>query len=104
MSDYTYGGTPPAPGVRSNPGSGNVSYYYNMKAGLLDDPEEWHYRNMSITAGYHLEGTQNRTKEDKLVWKWMKDHLGRKDYYRFVARVIKARITCCLKSTMHSMK
>ena len=67
-------------------------YQRAMKAGLLDDPKEWHYRNMSITAGYHLEGTQNRTKEDKLVWKWMKDHLDRKDYYRFVARVIKARI------------
>lgn len=67
-------------------------YQRAMKAGLLDDPKEWHYRNMSITAGYYLEGTQNRTKKDILVWKWMKDHLDRKDYYRFVARVIKARI------------
>ena len=65
-------------------------YKRAVKAGLLDNPKEWHYRNMAITAAYHL--VRSRKKEDKIVWKWMKEHLNRTDYYRFAVRVMKLRL------------
>jgi len=61
-------------------------------AGLLDHPKEWYYRNMSVTATFYLAGNRRRTREDKLVWRWMSEHLDRIDYYRFIASVIKTRI------------
>ena len=67
-----------------------------QEAGLLDNPKEWHYRNMAITAGYHLIGNRKRNAEDKTVWKWMRKHLESADYYRFVAKVIKGWIKRCV--------
>ena len=64
-----------------------------MEVGLLDHPKKWHYRNMVITAGHHFAGNHKRIREDKLVWKWMREHLDRIDYYRFVASVMKSRIS-----------
>lgn len=65
------------------------------ETGLLDNPKDWYYRNMSITAGYHL--VSSRRKDDKIIWKWMKEHLDRRDYYRFVVRIMKSRIIQCVR-------
>lgn len=65
-------------------------YQKALAAGLLDDPKEWHYRSVSITAGHHLVGSRSR--EDIIVWKWMKEHLDRADYYRFAARMVKSKV------------
>lgn len=62
------------------------------KKKLLDDPKEWHYRNLTGPAGYHFARNQKRTREDKLIWKWMKDHLEIKEFYQFVIRIVKSRI------------
>ena len=69
-------------------------YKRAMAEGLLDNPKEWHYRSIAVTAGYHLAGSRN--KEDKIVWKWLKEHLNRKDYYRFAGRMMKAKVRRCL--------
>jgi len=70
-------------------------YLRAKNAGILNNPKEWHYRNMLITSGYHLASSHCR--EDKKVWKWMKEHLNWTDYCRFTAKVMKSRIVRRLK-------
>lgn len=60
--------------------------------GLLDDPGEWRYRNLAVTASNYLANNRMVTEEDKVVWKWMKEHFDRTRYYRFVLRIMKTRL------------
>lgn len=68
-----------------------------MEKGLLDNPKAWHYRNTAVTARYYLLN-KKAAKEDKEVWKWMKDHLGRTEYCRFVASVMKVKTVRLVKT------
>ena len=76
--------------IVANLESKEAIYQRAVEAGLLDNPKEWHYRSVSITAGYHLVSSRNE--EDKIVWKWMKEHLDRKYYYCFAGKMLKAKV------------
>jgi len=65
-------------------------YKRAMAEGLLDNPKEWHYRSIAVTAGYHFLN-KRMALEDRAVLNWVKGHLSGLDYYRFVAGIMKSR-------------
>jgi len=67
-------------------------YQRAIDVGLLDSPEEWHYRHLSNTVGYHFANIRRITAKDKTILNWMKKHFDSKDYYRLVAGIMKSRI------------
>ena len=76
-------------------------YQQAKKAGLLDNPKEWHYRHLTNTAGYHFANVQKVTAKDRIIFHWMKKHLERTDYYRFVVRIMKSRTRRRLSISAH---
>ncbi|MBO6307896.1 MAG: glycosyltransferase family 2 protein [Oribacterium sp.] len=76
-------------------------YRRAMAAGLLDDPEVWRYRQLSGTAGYHFTNNQRITAKDRIIFTWMKKHLERTKYYRFVFRIAKSRIRRWLRVNLN---
>ena len=62
-------------------------YQRAMAAGLLDNPKEWRYRHLSGTAIYHFENNQMITAKDMIIFIWMKKHLEKTEFHRFVKRI-----------------
>ena len=63
-----------------------------MKKNMVTHPRKWYYYNIGMTANYYLKGNKKVSPDDRLVWKWVKDHFRIDDYYRFMFSVIISRI------------
>lgn len=67
-------------------------YNRAIQLGIINNPKEWYYNNIGMTASYYLKFNVDVKSDDVQVWEWVKGHYSRFDYLRYVLSVITYRL------------